>query len=146
MICTICFRKRWRKYPFDKVTTECNHVYCRDCIINWIKSENWGRHRCPICRSHLRSEWRDILFTKPVMLFRPITRLFLASKRVKALLVMWESQEIENTVDEMYTLAIKIRNEKIIFNNDVCFKKAFNNRMKEFTERYDERFLELLVE
>ena len=62
MMCTICFRKKW-PWPHHKVTTECNHSYCRKCLINWVKSENWACNKCPVCRRYLNQEWRNMLLT-----------------------------------------------------------------------------------
>ena len=149
MMCTICFRKNW-PWPHDKVTTECNHSYCRKCLINWVKSENWACNKCPVCRGYLNQEWRNMLLTDrlPVMPSRPKTRLFLAKERVQRLLANWEADPRvgEHSVEMMYDLAKKIRNEKIIFNNDSRFKRIYNCRMKNFAESYDEKFLDLLVE
>ena len=148
MICTICFRKKWTRWPHDRVTTECNHSYCRNCIVNWIKSENWGRNTCPVCRTYLNAVWRNTLFKQLVVPPRPRTRLFLAKERVQRLLANWEADPRvgEHSVEMMYDLAKKIRNEKIIFNNDSRFKRIYNCRMKNFAESYDEKFLDLLVE
>tara|TARA_Y100000310_G_scaffold315960_1_gene367157 strand:- start:438 stop:713 length:276 start_codon:yes stop_codon:yes gene_type:complete len=84
----------------------------------------------------------------PVMPSRPKTRLFLAKERVQRLLANWEADPRvgEHSVEMMYDLAKKIRNEKIIFNNDSRFKRIYNCRMKKFAESYDEKFLDLLVE
>lgn len=40
--CAICIEN----VKLDKITTNCRHTYCRECIQNWIKVKNI----CPLCK------------------------------------------------------------------------------------------------
>lgn len=44
MLCSICIAT-----PTDPKITSCSHVYCSDCIDEWLKTPASG-HRCPNCK------------------------------------------------------------------------------------------------
>jgi len=40
--CCICMGEA----NLDSITTQCNHLYCKNCLIEWLKNNN----NCPICK------------------------------------------------------------------------------------------------
>lgn len=55
-ICSICTEK----HDSNMVKTECNHIFCKDCLINWckIRSEN---PTCPMCRGNIKDTCEKIM-------------------------------------------------------------------------------------
>lgn len=45
--CVICFNEIEDE---DKCVTNCNHIYCNDCIMTWF---NRGNFTCPTCREEV---------------------------------------------------------------------------------------------
>jgi hypothetical protein len=54
MDCSICFEE----LGDDVVTTECNHLFHRQCIRNWLREHS----SCPLCRSVIGQEHTNIAF------------------------------------------------------------------------------------
>lgn len=52
-VCTICLEKEsyTRKYDYNYVKINCGHVFCIDCLKEWISSS--VNISCPICRSEI---------------------------------------------------------------------------------------------
>ena len=40
--CCICMGEA----NLDSITTQCNHLYCKNCLIEWLKNND----TCPICK------------------------------------------------------------------------------------------------
>lgn len=48
--CSICFSKLNEEYK-----TECNHIFCTVCIIEWYKKQK----NCPLCRRTIENPYKD---------------------------------------------------------------------------------------
>lgn len=47
--CVICFNEINKN---DCCITNCNHIYCNGCILNWFKQ---GKTSCPVCRADVEN-------------------------------------------------------------------------------------------
>lgn len=51
--CIVCFNQILDK---DLCKTNCNHIYCEDCLITWFDR---GNVECPMCRVPVKSYQND---------------------------------------------------------------------------------------
>ena len=51
LTCPICYIKLENKY----YTTECNHVFCNDCINEYLEHINTSFVDCPLCRQPIKN-------------------------------------------------------------------------------------------
>lgn len=152
MQCAICFRKKWSSYKLseNRVFTDCNHVFCRGCILEWVRSDNYvARYKCPVCRGYLSCEWRSNLLVSTTAMIstrRPQTRLSRAKKRVEDLLTKWQTREIPHTKEGMLGILEEIVKEKMIFKHDKEFKRTYNERVNRWIDRHGEDFVQFIVD
>ena len=46
MNCSICYN-----HIIEDVITECNHIYCKECLDKWFDK---GKNSCPLCRREIK--------------------------------------------------------------------------------------------
>ena len=139
--CAICLGK-----IKDCIKTPCDHYFCRSCLITWIESNNAACYRCAICRTYLEFD-----FYKYIKFLLPFQRQRRGARRTRFRIAVTEAQSYEHKwklglikeEDEIYDIAQKIYNKKILFSSG-NFRKKFNTRMGYFALMYGDRFLELI--
>jgi len=60
--CIVCYNDIDDK---DKCITNCNHIYCKDCLNVWFDR---GNVECPMCRVPVKSYLNDNIMNKIVVL------------------------------------------------------------------------------
>jgi len=60
--CIVCYNDIAYK---DKCITNCNHIYCKDCLNVWFDR---GNVECPMCRVPVKSYLNDNIMNKIVVL------------------------------------------------------------------------------
>ena len=60
--CIVCYNTIDDK---DKCVTNCNHIYCKDCLNKWFDR---GNVECPMCRVPVKSYLNDFTNHKIVVL------------------------------------------------------------------------------
>ena len=51
-VCSICLEKPKHKTWIPRISKDCIHEFCQECIVNWLKSqeERCVPKSCPVCR------------------------------------------------------------------------------------------------
>ena len=140
-MCSICLDKMKKK-----ISTECGHIFCNKCIIQWVRSNNANKNKCPICRGILSLEWIELL--KWGLHGCRVTRYSIAKRRVfeecKKLYTL-DGVDKSKQHTKMYNIAVKIRKEERMFVNNSRFKNIFNYKIIELAQMFkDDKFLLLL--
>lgn len=113
MNCGICF-----DIIKKSVNGNCNHHYCYDCLINWLKTKN----NCPKCNNILSEINYDKEYDEIVLEYKNLLNKFEIS------------QELNNTNENFNNENENINEEKKLFLNNITEKKItidFNNHHNE---------------
>ncbi len=123
MDCVICMQK-----IKDKVTTACNHEYCRECILQWILK----KHNCPVCRS--------FLIVKSIT--GRLTRQGASTMRIYTALERFT--EGPRSLERMKKVFDTVLNKKnrILLTNNKDFREAYNEKVKRAEEIFGEDLCE----
>ncbi len=123
MDCVICMQK-----IKDKVTTACNHEYCRECILQWILK----KHNCPVCRSFLTVK----------SITGRLTRQGASTMRIYTALERFT--EGPRSLERMKKVFDTVLNKKnrILLTNNKDFREAYNEKVKRAEEIFGEDLCE----
>ena len=145
MSCAICLEDLK-----DARKTQCGHIFCRECIYDWINEEDYygcKKKSCPLCRTNIGVLSRVNIKIKktekkaPKRIYR--TRYAVSRENVKKLLDGWNIDNI-GTTEELWEISKKILKEgKVFLCHNKSMRETFNKKMREFAE-YDEKFLSLI--
>ena len=118
MDCVICMQK-----IKDKVSTPCNHEYCRECILQWILK----KHNCPVCRSFLT--------VKSVT--GRLTRQGAATMRIyTALEDFVDGPRSLERMKRVFDAVLNKRN-RILLTNNKDFREAYNSKVSQAENIYE---------
>lgn len=108
--CIICMEK-----IKDKVSTPCNHEYCRECILRWIVVS----HNCPVCRSYLSVSG---VKGRQTRLSSALTSVY------SALEIFREGPRNIARMKEVFNVVLERKN-LILLNNNKEFRGSYNKKV-----------------
>ena len=149
MDCCICLEE-----VLNPRKTQCGHIYCYDCIYNWINEKNYYGEKnksCPLCRRNIGILSRvNVKKEKKIKKKAPVKRFYktrykIAEEKIRSILGEYSNIEFHfESVDELWNMAERVFVEgRIYLTHNKSMREVFNRKMKEFS-LYDEKFLTLI--
>jgi len=146
MSCSICLEDLK-----DARKTQCGHIFCRNCIRDWINEEDYygqKKKSCPMCRQNIGVLSR--INRKITNKKEPIKRVYRTRYKVSEENIQRILSEYNNvdmifaSVEELWQMSLKVLKEgKFYLCHNKSMRETFNKKMKEFS-KHDERFLSLI--
>jgi hypothetical protein len=97
--------------------TECNHIFCIDCILNWLSKKN----TCPLCRTEINIEKLLIDIDKNIQ------KINILIERIKELLKL-NKKIVIYTINKKYMLYIKLHINNIEQYDKNTVQSFINNK------------------
>jgi len=80
MNCSICWENK-----SNMVQTNCNHIFCKNCIDSWLEEKN----NCPVCRHYyisynkIKNKIKNKIITKKYIITKRVTRSQTEQERIQ---------------------------------------------------------------
>jgi len=135
--------------------TQCGHVFCRDCIIEWKNEANYfgeKKETCPLCRNKIGLLRRvNMMVNRKVTKKKePVKRVYrtrykIAEEKISEILGEYASEGYHfGNTEELWNMAERVSREgNVYLTHNKSMREVFNRKMKEFAI-HDRKFLTLI--